>query len=127
MLIVEQAMEPRPFELEELLARCVGNLELVERVLKKFATHFADDLERLERHLQVGDADELARVAHTMKGASANVAAPGLREQTARIEELARGRQLDQISSRLTLLRNEWSRFSSSLSAVKAPPDRDGV
>jgi HPt (histidine-containing phosphotransfer) domain-containing protein len=49
-----------------------------------------------------------------MKGASANSAAPRLKAETARIEELARARRTDEIPRRLGRLKQEWSLFVAS-------------
>ncbi|MBW3596964.1 MAG: Hpt domain-containing protein [Planctomycetes bacterium] len=120
-MTVGESKTRRSFEPEELLSRCVGNLDFAQHLLNLFTARFVNDLDQLEQHLQLGDADGLMRVAHTMKGASANIAAPGLQEQAGRIEELARDHRLDQISTRLALLRDEWARFSEALAATGLP------
>jgi HPt (histidine-containing phosphotransfer) domain-containing protein len=115
--------EPGPFDREELLSRCVGSVEFAEHLLQIFTTRFCEDLERLEQRLEAGDADELARIAHTMKGAAGNVAAPGLHQRTARIEELARQRRLAEISGPIARLRDEWERFSEAVAAGGFSPE----
>ncbi len=101
-----------PFDADELVARCLGNLEFVQRVLAKFQERLDADLTELDEAVLAADAERIARVAHRLKGASANVAAHGLRQRAAGIEELARQRSLDEIPSELDELREEWSRFT---------------
>lgn len=101
-----------PFDADELVARCLGNLDFVQRVLAKFQERLDTDLAELDEAVLAADAERIARVAHRLKGASANVAAHGLRERAAGIEDLARQRCLDDIPTELDELRGEWSRFT---------------
>jgi HPt (histidine-containing phosphotransfer) domain-containing protein len=123
MLATDRSPSMAPVELEELLARCVGNIEFAQRVLARFVASFGDDIDRLERCFQLHQPEELARIAHAMKGAAANVAAHGLEEQIGRIEEMARSRRLEDFTSCLTPLRDEWSRVSNTVSAIGARGD----
>ncbi len=104
--------EPSVFDREDLLARCLGKIELAERVLEKFESRFDLDFCELQQALELEDSETIARVAHRLKGASANVAAGRLRAKAARIEELARHDGLKEIPERLEGLRNEWHCFA---------------
>lgn len=75
---------------DELLARCLGNVDIAERILAKFQISVGLDLEELERGLDQQDAGAIAQVAHRIKGASANISAPALYELAAEIEQLGR-------------------------------------
>ncbi len=110
--------EPAALEFEQLLARCMGNLEFAERVLGKFQERLEEDLVQIERGLDSGDAKEIARVAHLLKGASGNVAATALQAEAANIEALARERRLEQVPLHLDRLRSQRSRFVDSVSAL---------
>jgi HPt (histidine-containing phosphotransfer) domain-containing protein len=112
--------EQRPLKHEELLARCLGNLEFAERVLATFQKGFEEDLSVLEEQCLSGNADYVASLAHRMKGASANTAAPRLQAQTARIEELARANRTDEIPRRLGQLKQEWSLFVESVASLES-------
>jgi HPt (histidine-containing phosphotransfer) domain-containing protein len=102
------------FDMRELLARCLGNLDLVERLLAKFHSRLDQDLGELERAAQGQDLATIALVAHRLKGTSANMAAHALCARAARLEEAARQCRLDEISHHLEKLRNERSRFESA-------------
>jgi HPt (histidine-containing phosphotransfer) domain-containing protein len=99
------------FEREELLARCIGRVDLLERVLNTFQHRFGEDLAQLENDLRSANVEDLARVAHRMKGASANIAAPRLSSLASVIERLARQRRLAEISPHIHEIRKEWLRF----------------
>jgi HPt (histidine-containing phosphotransfer) domain-containing protein len=109
---------PAALDLDDLLARCLGNIEFAARILAMFQTRFGEDLEALERHLVEGDADSVLRLAHRLKGSSANASAPGLQVLTAEIEQLARDRDLGSVHGRLPDLRQEWCRFQHSAAAA---------
>jgi HPt (histidine-containing phosphotransfer) domain-containing protein len=109
--------EMAAFEAEELLARCMGNIEFAERVLAKFQQRFEDDLTELQQGLASQNAQHIAGVAHRLKGASANVGAPGLQMRATEIEDLARARCVSEVPVRLDQLRYEWARFVRSVSS----------
>ena len=102
---------------EELLARCKGSIEFAERVIEKFQNSFEHDLEHLETELKSENAERVTSVAHRLKGASASVGAPGLRQWAAEIEELGRADRLTEARRPVQHLRHEWSRFLDHVSS----------
>jgi HPt (histidine-containing phosphotransfer) domain-containing protein len=112
------------FDAEDLLARCLGKIDLAERVLARFCSRFDVDLAELERAVRVEDTDQIARVAHRLKGASATVAATGLASGAARIEELARCGAMPEIPKRVEELRSEWTRFAGCAALAGEPAQR---
>lgn len=107
-------------DMEDLLTRCLGNVEFAERILAMFRERFGADLAELEKTAAAGDSLAVARLAHRLKGASANAAAPGLRSAAARVEQAARQGSLAEVPARLGELRREWRRFTESLSLLEA-------
>lgn len=102
---------------EELLARCMGNIEFAERVIEKFQSSFGQDLENLETGLQSEDAETVTTFAHRLKGSSASVGAHGLRQWAAEIEQLGRADRLPEARQPVRHLRREWSRFLDHVSS----------
>jgi HPt (histidine-containing phosphotransfer) domain-containing protein len=102
------------FDLKELMARCLGNLDLVGRALAKFHSRLDGELSELERAAQSQDFDTLALVAHRLKGTAANMAAHALRDRAAGLEEAVRNRRVDEIAAHLEQLRSECCRFESA-------------
>lgn len=119
-----EALEPvlPALDPQELLARCLGNLDFVERVLAKFESRFDADLEALAAAVRSDDSDQITLIAHRIKGASANVAAHGLRQKAAGIEQLARQQALTEIPAQLEQLRTEWGRFAQSVATFRGEP-----
>lgn len=106
---------------EELLARCMGNIEFAERLLAKFQGRLDEDIAELEAAVRAEDPDSIARVAHRIKGASANVAAHDLRRRAREIELLARERSLAELPAQLVELRSEQNRFAQCATLSGSP------
>jgi len=105
-------------DLEALKRRCLGNLDLVERVLGKFATQLDDDLARLAQAITDSDAEAFALVAHRIKGMSANVEARDLSRQAAAAEQCALDREIDELPFCLERMQQERARVARSLLRV---------
>lgn len=96
---------------DELFRRCTGKLDLVERVLDRFCSRFELDLAELEQAVFAEDLETVARVAHRIKGASASIAAHGIRTRVAETEDLARRGEPAGVLRQVEGLRQEWARF----------------
>ena len=105
-----ESSSPQVVNLEELLDRCMGNLDLAERALQKFQETFPQELEQLESALQIGDVKQLACVAHRIKGISANISAAGVLQAAAKLEELCSAGCMRDVSEQIDRLRCEWAR-----------------
>lgn len=114
------ASEPLPLQIEELTQRCMGSLALVERLLASFEQRFPVEVSELSRTLEQGDATRLARSAHQLKGAAANLSAPALRSTFERIEHAARANELAPIAGYLSELDAQWERFCQYRAATAA-------
>jgi len=99
---------------QDLVARCMGNLAFAENILARFEERLDVDLAMLETAIDRPDTEGVARVAHRLKGASANVSANGLHDVFSRLEELARTGQLQELPFCMDELRSEWSRFKQA-------------
>jgi len=106
-----------PLNFAELVERCVGRLDLVQRILDKFQAQFAGDLDQLEAALEQADLAGVSRLAHRLKGSAANVAAPRLRATAEGIEKRAAGGDVDALADCCWTLREEWSRFRQAVAA----------
>lgn len=109
-------------DVEELLGRCMGNIQLAERVVAKFLQGFGAEVAQIEEGLAAEDAEQVVRLAHRLKGTAANVSALGLREQMAEIEMLGRQQRISEIPARLERLRSEWVRFEEAASSFSPSP-----
>src|SRR5689334_10507171 len=61
---------PAPVDLMALLARCMGNMNLIVRVLARFRDTGCADLEQLAGAIDRHDFAAVAEIAHRLKGAA---------------------------------------------------------
>jgi HPt (histidine-containing phosphotransfer) domain-containing protein len=106
---------PDVLDFEDLKARCLGNMALVERVLSKFTGQLDQDLDALEAAIHSGDAPEAAQLAHRIKGIAASVAARSLFDNASSTEQRALDNGLAELPEHLNRLRGERSRLVATL------------
>lgn len=95
----------------ELLARCAGQAQICKTVLGKYTEQMNSDLPQLACALNQSDLEQVSRLAHRIKGASANVAAEEVRSFAAELEVVATQDQVDKAKLLLEELRCAWRRF----------------
>ena len=88
-------------DLDSLAARCLGNVQLVERILNKFTAQLEVELETLEKALEARDAEAFRAIAHRLKGMSANVEAWPLHRCAQEAEERAGSDDLEELADQL--------------------------
>lgn len=106
-------------DLEALKLRCLGNLNLMERVLNKFARQLDCDLAEMERALEQSDTESFAMLAHRVKGMSANVEARELYNNATAAEQNALEQRLDELTIHLQRMRGDRTRIAESLPHLK--------
>jgi HPt (histidine-containing phosphotransfer) domain-containing protein len=113
-----QGTEQNVVDFAALKERCLGNVDLVERVLKKFMTQLEGDLHEMERALSTGDATTFALVAHRIKGSSANIEARHLSANASLAEQQARRNQVAELPQTLERLKEDHRDFCESLATA---------
>ena len=78
------------FVFDDLSERCLGNLELMGRVLKAFGESVDSDLDTIASAIRESDVETLAITAHRIKGGAANAAAHPMSRCAAELEKAAR-------------------------------------
>jgi HPt (histidine-containing phosphotransfer) domain-containing protein len=101
-----------PVDVKDFLGRCLGRLDLAERILQKFQTSLESDVKLLEEAVLATNADEIAHLAHRIKGASLAVSARELTDCAKSIEVSATTRRLEDIPVQLARLKRESSRVA---------------
>jgi len=71
-------------DVENALKRVGGNEVLYKKLLKLFVAE--SNYDALCENIESGNNEEIARLAHTVKGVSANLALTSLNEQVAKVE-----------------------------------------
>ncbi len=107
-----------PFNVEDALNRCMGNVHLLATVIDKFRDRSILDLEKLIELVKAGDAQQTAEAAHAFKGVAANLSAQSLRDLAARLEAMGRAGELNGASECLEQLQAELDRCLKSIPSV---------
>jgi signal transduction histidine kinase/CheY-like chemotaxis protein/HPt (histidine-containing phosphotransfer) domain-containing protein len=79
-----------PINRATLLERCLGNIELMTRLLDTFEPVIGAEVTRLEEALSRGDGTEIAVIAHSLKGSAGNMSAEALSGLAQELEHAAR-------------------------------------
>ena len=71
------------------LVECIGGLELIQKVCYLFRTTSDERMAKIHEALAAGEAAEIARLAHALKGSSAQIGAEPLRQAAVALEQEA--------------------------------------
>jgi HPt (histidine-containing phosphotransfer) domain-containing protein len=105
-------------DLEELRRRCMGNIELLHRVLKMFEQQTPLDIETMEKALRLQDTEAIARVAHRLKGSAASLSADGMRQAAAEVEDNSRAGRVTELPTGIEHLHDEWEKYLDCAAAL---------
>ncbi|MBV8779790.1 MAG: response regulator [Phycisphaerae bacterium] len=100
-----------PLDMEALLRRCRGKTALVENVLKMFTDSLDQQLSELRDSANNADWDGVARVAHSLKGASANLSANAITQAATTLEQLGKSADATLAREALTNLDRQIREF----------------
>jgi HPt (histidine-containing phosphotransfer) domain-containing protein len=100
-----------PMDWNDLLARCLGRIDIVDRIVRKFQTTLQADLVQLQRAVRSENTVTIAQIAHRLKGACLAVAAYELRDCAQSLEDSAVNHNLHDLPGRLGDLQEASARF----------------
>jgi response regulator RpfG family c-di-GMP phosphodiesterase len=106
------------FDVEALLLRLMGDRQLACAVLKGFLKDAPSQLESLRSRVAAADSPGVRSQAHTLKGASATVAAEGLRAIAIEMERAGAAGRIDQCGELLPRAVEEFQHFQSALESA---------
>ena len=95
-------------DVESGLKHVAGNLQMYQRLLRKFSDGFRDHAQLIASALQQGDHEGAIRLAHTVKGTAASLGMPQLRQLAGQLEEeLHQGATVLQADATISQLRQQ--------------------
>jgi HPt (histidine-containing phosphotransfer) domain-containing protein len=92
-------------DFEQLLTRCMGNVELARRILTIFIEATPARLQAIEASLAASLRDDVRRGAHALVGASGNIGALEVQKAAAELESIAMTADGEALAHALSLLR----------------------
>jgi HPt (histidine-containing phosphotransfer) domain-containing protein len=96
-----------------------GDLEFVDELVDTYLADGADQIEALRAAAASGAVDDLVRPAHAMKSSSLNVGALDLGELARRLEEAARGGQIEDAAGLVTAIEAAFATVRADLLAER--------
>ena len=105
-----------------------GQPDIVTRLIDLFLGQAPNHVEAVQTALTSGDADSLARAAHALKGASANLGATKLTSLASEIEVKGRSGDITSAGDSVAALLAEYALVETDLAAQRTPlPNQTGA
>jgi HPt (histidine-containing phosphotransfer) domain-containing protein len=112
-----------PLDQERLLQHCMGKPAICQRILTIFRDTVPGTLEELKQGLAEGNIEEAARLAHSLKGAAANVVAHSLQGAAFQVEQAAKSGNSRSARLGLEALTRETNRCLRFVTTLLAESD----
>ncbi|MEZ6319093.1 MAG: response regulator [Phycisphaerales bacterium] len=110
---------PSSIDAEGALARCGGSPAILGRVFEEYVKSATRHLEELDEHAARAELDELARIAHGLKGASANIGAKRASELASALELAGRSGDAAALDERIESLRAEMAQVIEEVNQAR--------
>ena len=104
---------PILFNKEAMEARLLNNQELIRDVMKGFLFDIPDQFSKLTFYMNNEDMPSVQRLAHSIKGAAANVGGEIMQNTAFHMEKAAQSRNSDAIPAFLTVLQDHFDQLKS--------------
>ena len=102
---------PLSFNKEELLGRLGGHEDMLGIFINMFIRNVSGYLEELCTAMDTDNIEQVRVMAHTIKGAAANIAATRINETAKVLEQIVREGQKDDWRSNLKQLNDDFAEF----------------
>ena len=79
----------KPIDFEELIDRCMGRLDLAQRILSRFSEAAEAEMLALQEALARSDRDAIGQIAHRVAGGALTASAGPLADRCRRLEHEA--------------------------------------
>ena len=110
----------KPFDYDRLLEELDGKPALIVKLLKIFIWETKPDIADLVAAISNNSSNQVAIIAHRIKGGAAAIGAIPLREEASRLEALGRTGQLAEANECLGRLQAEFERFHLYLAEISS-------
>ncbi len=107
--------DPDVFSEADLLDRLMGDSELASTIIEGFLEDMTIQIESLNRSVEAENCSEAQRLAHTIKGAAANIGAPLFKKAAQEMERAAEAGQVESLRQGLPELRGRYAQLEGTL------------
>lgn len=114
--------ESTPVDKKAALVICDDDEELFLEIVQIFLEDTPKRIEALSGAVVAGDADQIRKTAHALKGASANLAAGPLRQACQALERTGRDGQTALAREGFRRVLHEWERLKKYLTRLRLDP-----
>jgi HPt (histidine-containing phosphotransfer) domain-containing protein len=99
------------FDRLDLLNRLDNDEELLKEIIVLFIDNCGAQMSQLAQALSINDFKQISEIAHSLKGASASISSPLMKEVAEKIEKSALAKDLSEINSLLTNFKVKFENF----------------
>jgi signal transduction histidine kinase/DNA-binding response OmpR family regulator/HPt (histidine-containing phosphotransfer) domain-containing protein len=107
------------YDRDGFLERMMGDAEMVQMIIGVFLEDIPKQIESFRTSLEAGDKETIERIAHSIKGAAANVGGEALRELAAKIEKACKNGNFESISGSCPQLESQFNRLKDMMLQVE--------
>ncbi|ROR01612.1 hybrid sensor histidine kinase/response regulator [Desulfosoma caldarium] len=111
------------FHWDELVDRLGGDMDLSWEILSEFVAELPQRLKEIDEALEKGDIAETKRLAHSLKGAAANISAHRLSEAARALEQAAAPENPVDLLPLCAVVKEQADRLTMAVCDVGAPSD----
>ena len=116
----EQAEEAEVFDRKVLLERLDGDEGIFKEIIATFLEDAPNQVEKLKKALQEGDANRVERQAHLLKGAALNIGGNGLQNAARELEVAGKEGDLTKAQSLAAIFDQEFEKLKGALTGLAA-------
>ena len=102
-----------PLCVDELMNRCMGEIDFATNVLQSFLDGCDDQMNELDQQLHDGQIEDAAKMAHRIKGSAATVGARPLQATMQTIEMMANDMDTSEIDLQIAQAKKEVMRLKA--------------
>lgn len=107
-----------PIDRAEALDRIGGDEAFLKELLEIYREEFEEKYSELEKAVEEKDFQKVREGGHYLKGASANLSLPALREASWKMEQAGQNQDLGAARKALASLKSEYRRLQEFLKAA---------
>jgi HPt (histidine-containing phosphotransfer) domain-containing protein len=115
IVLASDEADPQIFDEADLVERLMGDKELAQVIISGFLGDMAKQCESLRVHVEAADHSTTRLLAHTIKGAAANVGAPLLKGAAHEMERAAGAGDFETVRQLLPDLERRYAQLAEML------------